>query len=846
MIAGAVDAQIARTPDRVAVVASDATLTYAQLDARVGRLARALAARGAAPGTRVAIALPRTSAAVIGVLAILRSGAAYVPLDLSSPRPRLEGMLADAAPSLLLTDHEVVDRLPGDLPPMVFADAPDVDPAPVLPSSTGPEALGYLMFTSGSTGRPKAVAVNEDVLSNLVRWYSRDIANGLRTLHFAPLSFDVSFTEIFTTLSSGGTLVVAGEDERMDVDALVDLLARERVQHTILPLVMLHQIADAVTSAGLALPDLRVVVSGGEQLVVTDAVRAFFAAHPNARLQNHYGPTEVQIVTVLELAEDPSGWPTLPSIGRPMPGAQVYVLDDHLEPTPLGVPGEIFIGGRVSDGYRNRPGLTAERFVPDGLSGRSGARLYRTGDRGRFLPNGELEFRGRGDGQVKIRGHRVELGEIEATLAALPAVRGAAADVRGGELTAWVVLEPDAAAEIDDLRGALTSRLPSHMIPLRWAVTAELPLSPNGKVDRRRLADVVVESRAPTPPRTERERALAAVFAEALDVDAVGVDESFFELGGDSLRAMRLIHLARRAGFDVGPRTLYRHPTVAGLAGAGDRDDAASQDGLVCIAGDGTGATTVLLAPAAGGSAHPYGRLAARLADRCDVYALEDDRTLGRSVQQLAEAHVAAAAELSASRSLVVAGWSAGGLLAWELACRLEARDAPPSMVVLIDAEPLRTSPVPADDADLLLGIASSFAELSPTRLRELSDLRRLEYVLERARAAGSPLGDLSAHDLALRLPALRDRVRAFADYRPGALDAPVLVLQAEGGLAGERDLAGEWAPYTRRLPVGATVPGDHFAMLDAPHVDELARTLLEHLDAAMPVGVAVAGDAQA
>ncbi|HEV2733862.1 MAG TPA: condensation domain-containing protein, partial [Longimicrobiaceae bacterium] len=422
------------------------------------------------------------------------------------------------------------------------------------------------------------MAMTQRPLLNLVEWQLREWSHrpAARVLQFSSISFDVSFQEMFSTWGSGGTLVVIPEETRTDLAELARVVERERIERIFLPFIALQHLAEAALEQGIAAGALREVVTAGEQLRVTEPIRRWMAAVPGRELANQYGPSETHVVSSLTLAGEPAEWPALPGIGGPIANTQLYVLDASLRPAPVGVPGELYLGGdNVARGYLDRPGLTAERFVPDPFAARPGMRLYRPGDRARWLSGGELEFLGRVDQQVKVRGFRIEPGEVEAALEIHPAVRRALVHAREDEpgerrLVGYVVPEEGVEAPgAAELRSHLAARLPEYMLPSAFVVLETLPLTPSGKIDRRSLpAPGAWDGEAYTAPRTPAEEVLAGIYAQVLRLDRVGAREGFFELGGHSLLATQVVSRVRQAlGVEVPLRALFEVPTVAGLAG---------------------------------------------------------------------------------------------------------------------------------------------------------------------------------------------------------------------------------------------------------------------------------------
>ncbi len=568
-----VEAQAARTPDAVAVMDGGSRLTYRELDRRANAFARRLREFGVVP---VGICLERSAAVVVAVLAVLKAGGAYVPLAPEYPAERLAFMLADSRALVLVADPAAwTQAVPAGV---TLLAAPTSDDADHLPDSDDdPRRLAYVIYTSGSTGQPKGVAMEHGPLLNLLRWQQRTLplAAGTRVLQFAPLSFDVSFQEIFSTVAAGGTLVLVSELVRRDPRGLLRLLAEGDVRRVFLPPVMLHQLAEQIVNSDFVPAGLREIITAGEALRITPAVARFFAQLPGCALHNHYGPTETHAATAHVLTGSPDAWPALPPIGRPIDGVEIRLLDDDGHSLPDGEPGGLFLGGEcLARGYLHRPDLTAARFVE-----LDGKRFYRTGDLVRRESDGTLHFLGRADDQVKIRGFRVELGEIEAVLSQHPAVRETAVGVRvdpagdNQELVGYTVLRPGVAAPAAaELRRWLFDRLPHYLVPTHFATLAALPLTPSGKVDRRALpryeaTRAEARSADAIPPATALEKIIARLWEETLAIKNPGVRDNFFEVGGDSIRVVRVhTRLAQTLQREFPVTALFEHPTIAALA----------------------------------------------------------------------------------------------------------------------------------------------------------------------------------------------------------------------------------------------------------------------------------------
>jgi len=573
--------QVDRTPDGVAAIFEDRRLTYRELDRRSNRLARHLRRLGVGSETLVGVCLERSLEMVVAIMGVLKAGGAYVPLDPAYPAERLAFMLEDTQAAVLLTQERLVASLPLARPATVRLDADwaaiEAGAGPAgdgrLENVARPDGLAYVIYTSGSTGKPKGVELAHRGLCSLVVTQAGlfGVHRGSRMLQFSALSFDAAVWECFLALGRGAGLVLAPAAEIRDPSALAALLDRARITVTLLPPSMLALLP------GQAGRSLETLVVGGE--ACPPAVAAKWAGR--VRLVNAYGPTEGTVTaTAWVVPTDFDGVRPL-HIGRPVPNARVYVLDRGGRPAPIGVPGELCLGGAgLARGYLNRPELTAEKFVPDPFVDDPKARIYRTGDLVKYLPNGDIEFLGRIDSQVKIRGFRIELGEVEAVLGQHPGIKQvvvlAREDAPGQKrLVAYLVPKAEAPT-VSDLRSFLGERLPAYMVPSAFVTMETLPITPSGKVDHRALP--VPEGDRPNldqefvAPRTETERVLAdEIFTSILGLEEVGARDNFFELGGNSLQATQLIaRICTRFGVQLRLRSLFESPTVAGLAGVID------------------------------------------------------------------------------------------------------------------------------------------------------------------------------------------------------------------------------------------------------------------------------------
>ncbi|MFS8202197.1 amino acid adenylation domain-containing protein [Streptomyces sp. CWNU-52B] len=573
-LAAAFEAQAARTPSATAVVYEDETLTYEQLDARAEEMARRIRRRGAGPGTVVAVAVPRSAHLMAALLGVLKSGAAYLPVDVDYPADRVAHMLTDSGATTVVTTSGAAHRLP-EVPGLshLLVDDPAEEQPEAGGASAGPDDPAYLIYTSGSTGRPKGVVVTHRALVNRLAWMQGEyrLAADDRVLQKTPASFDVSVWEFFWALCEGATVVLARPDGHRDPAYLAGLIRAQGVTtvHFVPSMLEAFLQSQDITADPSWAASLRRVFSSGEALAT--AAAAQWHDLTGVPLHNLYGPTEAAVDVThhrFDVAAAPGG-STVP-IGRPVWNTGLRVLDSCLRPAPEGVPGELYLTGvQLARGYHARPGLTAERFVADPYGG-PGERMYRTGDLVRRRADGVVEYLGRTDRQVKIRGNRVELGEIEAALARQTSVAQAAVTVSGagGALVAYVVPARDARPEPAELQAALTAALPAPMVPGAYVVLDALPLTPSGKLDRAALPAEQAVRAEPRAPRDDRESTLTGIFAAVLKLDEVGIDDDFFMLGGDSITSIGVSSRARRAGLDLNPRDVFEHRTPAALAAA--------------------------------------------------------------------------------------------------------------------------------------------------------------------------------------------------------------------------------------------------------------------------------------
>ncbi|WP_266168880.1 non-ribosomal peptide synthetase [Dyella subtropica] len=856
-------------PDAIAVSDGTASLSYAELERRADHLAWHLRSRCPRGDLLVALCLPRSVDLVVGMLAVFKAGGAYLPLDPHHPAERLRYMLEDAGLPLLLTHGslrglEATTLVPADR--VLWMDALEDEPAPNpegLPS-TAPDAAAYVIYTSGSTGRPKGVVVTHRALSNFVAAMTERLGLSAsdRLLATTAVTFDIAALELLLPLALGAMVIVADRTTVQD------------------PGLLAARIADAGTTVLQATPSLwRGLVDSGWQayphltlLCGGEALDRALADHliaAGARLFNMYGPTETTIWSSTHEIDAAQG--PVP-LGRPILNTELYVLDRHMQPVPLLVPGELHIGGTgVARGYLGRPALTAERFLPDPFSDRSGARLYKTGDLVRWLPGHQLEFLGRIDHQVKIRGHRVELGEIEAVLASHPSVGRCVVAMKQGAgeptLVAYLTSPYDTRPAPSALRRWLLERLPEHMVPAELVLLNVFPMTPNGKIDRQMLpslaAALTPAARADaTQPRDRLELALAQLWEEVLEQQAIGVHDHYsHDLGGHSIQAVRL---AARIRETLDPTfrltTLLQGGTVARVAGHIRHRHVQARTPVVPLQPKGGRRPLFCVHPAVG-NVLCYLSLAHHIGPRQPLFGLQAPEVDGlspsaKTVEELAARHIAAIRGVQATGPYLLAGHSFGGLVAFEMSRQLHAAGERVDRLVLIDAilpdtavaEAVPTTvPAPADDAEWLAATARTLERYFGRALGEMTAVldgcpaaEGMERLLQRMAQLEVVPAEAGRSLLAAMLAAQKASEQLAAHYRPRSHDGPVTLIRARDLHAEDArrisptllmDNALGWGAFVTGPLDVQNISGDHLSMLTEPHVQELVDALLTALD---------------
>ncbi len=827
------EAQAEKAPDAVAVVYEGRQLTYGELNAQANRLAHHLRGLGVKPDDRVAICVERSIGLVAAELAILKCGAAYVPLDPGFPVERLAFMLGDCEAALVLTAGNT------PLPVGLSATCVRVDEALLRQGEAGnpglhlnSAAIAYIMYTSGSTGTPKGVEIPHRAIGRLVlnNGYA-DFSASDRVAFASNPAFDAATMEVWAPLFNGGRIVIIGQDAVLDPVRFGRTLEREGVSVLWLTAGLFHQYSDVL---GEAFGRLRYLLAGGDVLDPRIVGRVLRRSPPQ-HLLNGYGPTETTTFALThEIGPVADGAASIP-LGRPISNTRIYILDGHGEPVPIGVAGELYIGGAgVARGYLNRPELTAERFVADPFAGEPGARMYKTGDLGRWLADGNIEFLGRTDFQVKVRGFRIELGEIEARLSEHAGVREAVVVAREDSpgdkrLAAYWTGNEELSAE--GLRAHLAASLPDYMVPAAYMRLDALPLTPNGKLDRKALPapeGAAFASRGYEAPRGEAEETLARLWAELLKVERVGRHDNFFELGGHSLLAVTLISKLKQNGMKVSLTQLFAHPTIKAVAQQVTLEDRSFLDLDVVpfrTKGDGT---PLFLVHEISGEVRYGHELMHHIDADIPIYGLTGEPPSEislRTVQGMATRFVQAIRAVQPAGPYRIAGWSFGGMLAYEIAAQLTGEDEKVEFLGLLDTyREVSITDFPQQDAGLLHKIIEAWY---PTQAiaGELTAAADFSALVRKYQESGLLPEHFSIEEIRAYLFRIRLHYQAGHEYEAHPIPVPIYLLSAQQG---ETDDAsrGWGAVAPEGLIHIIPVPGNHKSMMEKPHIASLGAAI--------------------
>ena len=854
--------QAARAPDAEAVVFGAERLTYGELDGRANRLAQYLRRNGVGPEVLAGLCIGRSPGMLVALLGILKAGGAYLPLDPAYPSERLRFMLEDSGAHLVVTDETSGSRLPQTSVRRISLDnhgeAIAAESRQSLEGTGGPRDLAYVIYTSGSTGKPKGVEIEHASIANhIAAAVDRfGLCRGDRLLQFASLSFDTSAQEIFSTLASGATLVLRSDEMIATIEGFLDACRSMGITALDLPTSYWHELVAAGSAARRTLPEsVKLVIIGGEKALPERFAQWRALARDRVRLVNGYGPTETAVAaTFWEAPPETSGDVGPVPIGRAIPNVQTYVLDRRMQRLPVGVVGELFIGGAgVARGYRNRSELTAEKFLPDPFAGR-GARMYRTGDRVRLLPSGDLEYMGRVDSQIKLRGYRIEPGEIETAMRQVAGVREAV--VQSGEgprgeprLVAYLVADPENALLVRDIRTSLGETLPAYMVPSHFVRLDALPMTPSGKIDRNGLP--APEASRPdfedrfVAPRNAVEARIAAIWCEVLGLERVGVTDNFFDLGGHSLLALRLLaRIEKYLEHQLGLATIFRAPTVEQLAEMVQerRHSEHGEASLVPIQPQGT-KPPLFCVHANSGIVH-YRALARQLGPDQPLYGLQSQGLNGsrppyETVEEMAAHYVHEIRQLQPTGPYYLGGHSFGGKVAFEMARQLLALGEKTALLAFFDTANDRLDPSPTG-----VGFLRHRSRVHLEALRTIRPGERASYLVQRAGTLRTLATRALSHGYDALFRPLRHAQRqvlaandrAARAYVPGFYGGRVTIFRAKDAaktaaedpvfsapLLGWDELSGEGVEFHE-------VPGDHSTLVHVENSRFLARALEECL----------------
>jgi amino acid adenylation domain-containing protein len=848
--------------EALALVVADGSsdpVSYAELVDRVDSLAERLRAVGLGPDEPVAVLLDRSTDTVVAMLAAMAAGGAYCPLDRTAPDPRLAAVARALGARVAIAESSDAHRLPAGT-----AVVAPFGPAATLRSPTPPrpDSLAYIMYTSGSTGAPKGVAMTHRGLGRLLDWQIADGRPGLRTLQFTATSFDVTFQEVLSTLATGGCLVVAPEEVRRNPAALLDTIVEHRIQRLFLPYVALQLMAVTAQRRRVVPESLEHVITAGERLIITPAIRALFAAIPHCRLDNHYGPTEAHLVTSLTLPGDAATWPDVPSIGAAVGDVVCRVLDETLSAVADGDIGELYVAGPgLARGYHGDAALTAQRFVPDPLASIPGGRLYRTGDLVRSAGDG-FDFLGRTDTQLKVRGFRVEPAEVENALLSHPRVDAAAVGLRtvsDGVSVLVAYLQTGVEVSHREITDHVRGLLPAYMVPSRCVRVDRLPRTASGKVDARALAALELpdatqppspEAPSPGPQSSEGPSPsdlIRSIWVRVLGHDEFDLDDDFFDVGGDSLLATWVVaELGQALGRPIELSVFLDSSTVSDLAevvGSADVSAPALRASQIVTLRAGPSGRSLYLPHPLGGELLGYRELAR--ASRAPLRLLGigwrgEAPPFGSSLAEIARVHVEQLRTIEPDGPYRLAGWSFGGVLAYEMAQQLAAAGGEVEFLALLDANPVidPITGLPMDRTPFLDMLDAVLGRLDDPTATE-ADLAQLTSGPTWTQLMGAPIaGGSSSVYLRTALETARSCMNAAMRYRPARYAGPIHLFLAAGSPDERRERLVE---AMRGLCTGSLtitpIPGDHWGFIRGEHVTEAARELDSALERVGAVG---------
>jgi aspartate racemase len=858
---------VEESPENIAVVHEDSTLTYSQLNSKANQLAHKLRNLGLEPEDQVGIFVERSVEMVIGILGILKAGCAYLPLDPNHPADRLNYILEDSGVAAVLTQADLLDRLPSKKIHQLilnqwedFIDQSESNPL----SGAGPKHAAYVIYTSGSTGEPKGVTIEHHSLLNFTEWAREDweIGPNDRVLQFTSMSWDTHIEEIFPTLCSGGTLVLRTDTMIDTFQGFIEFIQKEEISVINLPTPYWHELTDAIEYQKLSIPpSIRLVIIGGDRANHHRVASWLKNLHPDVRLVNTYGLTECAcIVTQIDLTTEFNPDREVVPIGKPINNAQIYVLDQHMKPIPVGLPGELWIGGAgIARDYINKPQLTKDVFHQNPYAKTPQNRFYRSGDIARHLPDGNLEMLGRIDSQVKIRGNRIELGEIEVVLSKHKAIKEVLVVARSNDrhpdpnlvgekhLIAYYLSEQNIKRDDleEDFRNFLRDKLPDYMIPTFFIKLETFPLNPHGKVDRKALPPPdksdIERAYAYIAPRNSIESQLVNIWQQVLGVQPIGVKDNFFDLGGHSLLAVRLFSLIEKEiGIKLPLMTLFDAPTIENQSKSLlSRQEKTDPTWVVDVQTGGSKPPFFCVSPSVI-DVITYRELSRNMGEDQPFYALYSERMGSwregaEHLETIAKQSIEKIREIDKQGPYFIGGYSAGGIVALEIATQLKKQGFDVGLVVLFDT-------FGPNYPRLLPGITPRiFNALRVVRriqsywwkfwlldwkgkLQHLRFPRIHTWVRDRygeVRAPARPTTEKGAYFI----------TPARQKYKPGNYEGEVLLVRAEKGFLGiRRDPMMGWGEVFSSDFEVCMVPGDHEAMLFGPRSKYVADKLTSYL----------------
>jgi amino acid adenylation domain-containing protein len=864
--------QVRRTPHAPALRCGTVHLSYAELNERANQLARYMISRGLSTESLVAVCLPRSAEMVISLLAVLKAGGAYLPLDLSSPPRRLKAILSEAQPRLLVTVSEWRERLPVGTETSVLCldrewsqatSAGDLDPAMLPGASVGDvpavsaDNLAYVIYTSGSTGQPKGAMITHRGVVNYLSWCQSayPLGEGSGAVVHSPIGFDLTVTSLYGPLVSGGCVHLLEEDE--GVEGLAKALLQPGQTYSLIKITPAHLevLSRLIDVEGRV--RTRAMVIGGEALYGND-VRSWQARAPEVRLINEYGPTETVVgCCVFEVGAQSEVAAVVP-IGRPIANTRLYILNEEMRLLPVGVAGELYVGGEgVGRGYLKKPEATAERYVPDRFSEEGGGRLYRTGDLARYREDGAIEYVGRTDHQVKVRGYRIELGEIEAVLRGHELVQEAIVILKGEareeqRLVAYLVPAADGDLTITTVRDYLKSELPAYMIPSAIVLMDALPLTLNGKIDYRELPNSNDQKpqvrHAFVAPRNLVELYVAEIWQDVLKVQPIGATDNFFDLGGHSMLGLRVsARIYERFGYDLPLSAFFEGGTVEHLAALIQNKTDYRSSHLVALQGGSSGPPIFFVHPIGGGVVC-YAYLARHLGAEQPVYGLQalekdDPHT---QVETMAASYIDAMRQAQPQGPYLLGGWSFGAYVAFEMANQLKRAGQEIELLAVFDngapgvnTETAEDDPVSGEDPVALARILESFANLKEPLpidedyLRQLGPDEQLLYIMEQAKQARIMPQELSLHQVKRSLHNFKSRGEAARSYVAPRYPGKVTLFRCAEIQPQDKDvLAADpgwgWSRISSEPVELHIVAGSHESMVAEPDVLDVAAKLKE------------------